>query len=121
MAETDDFVPAHVTADHPLWLPLLEGLIDDAAAIREVSRTVGHELGKIQAPWLAAAPCFKNDGQIGRLAGLFDLPHALAAIAPVLLENARPMLLKTRRKLRFEGVEGAIQMRIVPQPRWRVA
>ena len=41
VAEADDFVGAHVATDHSVRQTLLEGLVDDAAAIREIRLALG--------------------------------------------------------------------------------
>ena len=106
---------AHVAADHSVRQPRLERLVDDAASGGEIA---SQRLMKSPAACLRArcpgAPAARGPLRpVGLDVGgrnELDLPHALSAIAAVLLENARSCRSKPRRKLFTECAGGAIEM-----------
>ena len=91
VSEADDLVLAHVATDHAVGQPWLERLIDDASFIREIRFALSHELAERHGPRARCRGARAESEQCGVLCigQQFDLPHALPAIAAVLLEYAR--------------------------------
>ena len=117
MAKADDLVGAHIAADHALGEARLKRLIDDRAIGREIGLATGHERGELHFPERAPAPRLQHAHVIVRARRVrheLDLPHSLAAIAAVALEDARTGRSQPCRKLRHEFGGAAIEVRIGP-------
>jgi hypothetical protein len=89
MAESDHFVSCEVAADHAVDQPLLVRLVDYPAITCEVriapgqKCVQGHDLFDRAAKRVA----HENERRIGWVGSYF--PYSVAAVAPVLLEDAR--------------------------------
>ncbi|HEX5245572.1 MAG TPA: hypothetical protein VFW41_00435 [Gaiellaceae bacterium] len=88
MREADDAVVCEVHPDHPLLEALLERLLDHPPGHGEVALAAGDELVERHALRLRVAHGVLHHELAA--ACRFDLPHAVAAHAAVLLEHDRP-------------------------------
>ena len=114
MAEADHLVGAHVAANHAVRQPRLKGLIDDAAAGGEIGFAAREKLIEPQSFWHAAAARMQDRNKTRcalRAPSRFHLPHALTAVAAVLLEDTRAQP-ETFRQPGPQIVCGPIEMRV---------
>src|SRR4051812_18918794 len=115
MTEANDFIDPYVTTDHAFGQTWLERLLDHTAIVPEISVASAHEFIKRHILDDAAALGMKNAHPhhvVGRGRYRLDLPHALAPVATVLLQNARPFLPEERWKLQTEFRRGPIKVYI---------
>src|SRR5258708_25285988 len=113
MPETDNLVCAHIAADHAVRQPRLKRLVNDAPLGGEIALASVHEFAEGQNLRHAAAACvqYPNDRVLARRWGHeLDFPHALAAVAAVLLEYARAGRLEPAGKLSVEFACCTVQM-----------
>src|SRR5450631_4642904 len=107
--EADDLLRAHVAADHAVWQPDLERLIDEAT-VCEIRFAQSHEIAEAHIPGDAAAGRVQHPDGCAVLPGEFDLPHSLATVVAVLLEDPWPRHSQALRKLFAKRSDVAIQM-----------
>jgi hypothetical protein len=101
-----------MAADHPIRQSRLEGLVDDAVAIQEIRSALGHECIEGNISRHAATQRFENGDDSGRFVRSLNSPYTLAAIAAVLLDDARPRRLQAVGKLIPKLRESGIATRI---------
>ena len=78
--------------------------------VSEIPGAAGHELIERDIERLAAAARLQHT--CGARCGEFHFPHALAAVAAVLLDDARPGRLQATRELVAERIDSAIEVGI---------